>query len=146
MKIFTSIFFITTLVACTSREPLMSVSMVSMTKYSFSQGNLQEVGLVETRFCKGDPAISSTSSNVGMIDEVVLKAQKEKRADYISNVLVSREGKCIVLEGMALRKSKRSRISESLLGGDDRMPASDWVEDPDDLAPADLIGQVDEAN
>lgn len=90
---------------CTLRSPLMKAPLVSATVDSVDlRAKHVELGPVSTRFCPGDPAIASSDpSHVGLLDEVILKAQREKDADYIRDADFSMEGNCVVLDGIAMK-------------------------------------------
>lgn len=88
----------------TMRQPLLTTPAVSMTDTSTSADRkLVDLGPVESRFCYGDEAISRKGDTVGLMDEVILKAQKEKNASYIKDAKFAYEGSCIVLEGTAVK-------------------------------------------
>jgi hypothetical protein len=131
MKKIISVSFLILLGACASRFPLFSSPLVSMTKYSFSEGTLSEIGPVEARYCHGDRAQTSTAHNIGLIDEAIYKAQQQTGADYISNAMISAEGSCVVIEGMAVRKVAASNKVGSLDKKSDRTPAG---MDPDEAS------------
>lgn len=98
---------------CASRYTVLSTPMVSMTKYSYTDGKLNEVGPVSERFCRGEQPLSSRTHDVGLIDEVTLKAQNAQGADYIGNAVYSIEGSCMVLEGTAYKKVEQVRRAQS---------------------------------
>lgn len=88
--------------ACVSRYPLANVSAASMThSNSSTQKTYTDLGPVETKYCTGDAATSTTGSEIGLMDEVTLRAQKEKGANYIFDANYFMEGGCIVLKGVA---------------------------------------------
>lgn len=90
------------LTACVSRYPLANVQAASMTHAnSASQKTYSDLGPVETKYCTGDAASSTSGNQVGLMDEVTLLAQKEKGANYIFDANYFMEGGCIVLKGVA---------------------------------------------
>ena len=93
------------LTACvTMRQPLLSTPAVSMTTDSVKPGHKAvDLGPVTSKYCYGEPATTKKGDSVGLMDEVVMRAQQEKKATYISNANFSYEGMCIVLEGNAMR-------------------------------------------
>ena len=74
-------------VGCTSRQALVTLPAVSMTTASIATGATFTAATaeVEGQFCSGDDALVSKDSNVGLMDEVTMKVQKESGADYFTN-------------------------------------------------------------
>jgi len=89
----------------TSRTLILSTPAVSMTDYSFPPGTtFKASGEVESTFCQGDDAITNKGDrNVGLMDEVIYKAQQDSGARYISQAQFFTQGKCMVLEGTAMK-------------------------------------------
>jgi hypothetical protein len=59
---------------------------------------------VSAEYCEGDDAIASPGDrNVGLIDEAVMKAQKQSGAAYLADVTVSQKGGCVTVEGIAMK-------------------------------------------
>ena len=93
-----------TLAGCASRYALLTVPAVSMTNASFDPGGTYEDGgPVTAQYCTGDDAISSRDNNVGLIDEVVLKAQKGSGAKYLRDVTIMSDGSCVDIEATAMK-------------------------------------------
>jgi len=89
---------------CSARYAVLTVPAVSMTNPSFQSGAPgTAAGHVESTYCPGDDAITSQDKNVGLIDEAVMKAQKESGAAYLSDVTVYRDGRCVVVEATAMK-------------------------------------------
>ena len=90
---------------CATRSPLLSTPAVSMTQDSVPKGSTaKNLGPVTSRYCYGDEATTRKGDTVGLMDEVIMKAQEEKKASYIANANFSYEGtSCIVLEGDAMK-------------------------------------------
>ena len=86
-------------VGCTSRQALVTLPAVSMTTNSIAPGTSFTAANaeVEGQFCSGDDALASKDSNVGLMDEVTLKVQKESGADYFTNAQYWVEGGCVGL-------------------------------------------------
>lgn len=77
---------------------------VSMTNPSFDADKPGVAGEhVEATYCPGDDPVVSHDKNLGLIDEQVMKAQKPSGATYLSNVTISRDGKCMVVEATAMK-------------------------------------------
>jgi hypothetical protein len=95
------------LASCATPKTLvLSTPAVSMTDTSFEAGrHFASTQEVKSRFCVGDDAISSSKdeSNIGFMDELVLRAQKESGARYISNAQFFAQGNCMLLEGTAMK-------------------------------------------
>jgi hypothetical protein len=88
----------------TVRQPLLSTPAVSMTQDSVPKDSKTvDLGPVESKYCYGEPALSKKADSIGLMDEVILKAQQDKKASYIANANFSYEGTCIVLEGEAMK-------------------------------------------
>lgn len=85
--------------ACTSRLALVTLPAVSMTTASIAAGSTftPANAEVEGQFCSGDDALVSKDSNVGLMDEVTMKVQKESGADYFTNAQYWIEGACVGL-------------------------------------------------
>ena len=89
---------------CSARYAVLTVPAVSMTNPSFQSGTSGiPAGHVESTYCRGDDPITSQDKNVGLIDEAVMKAQKESGAAYLTDVTVYRDGSCIVVEATAMK-------------------------------------------
>jgi len=91
---------------CTSRQTILTLGAISMKKTSIDKKG-KEIGKITAQYCKGDPSLSDNpdDSNVGMIDEALLKAEKKSQATYLTNVKViglSDSGTyCIEIQGLA---------------------------------------------
>lgn len=91
-------------IGCASRQTILTVPAVSMTHDSTPDGvHSSPAGHVEAEFCEGDDPLVSRDKNVGLIDEVVMKAQKQSGATYISDVTISQKGDCVMVEGTAMK-------------------------------------------
>jgi hypothetical protein len=89
---------------CSARYAVLTVPAVSMTNPSFQGGTPgTPAGHVESTYCRGDDPITSQDKNVGLIDEAVMKAQKQSGADYLTDVTVYRDGSCVVVEATAMK-------------------------------------------
>ena len=87
---------------CSARYTILTVPAVSMTNSSFDHAGTAG-SKVESKFCQGDDPIVSKDSNVGLIDEAVMKAQKESGATYLTDVTISRDGSCMIVEATAMK-------------------------------------------
>jgi len=88
----------------TPRYPILTVPAVSMTRASTDEvSSAKAAGKVEAEFCTGDDPISSKDQNVGLIDEVIMKAQKQSGAEYLTDVVISTSGKCVMIEATAMK-------------------------------------------
>jgi hypothetical protein len=58
---------------------------------------------VTSKYCRGEDAITVQGETIGFVDEVVMRAQKEKNATYIREAQVFRKGDCFFLEGTAAK-------------------------------------------
>lgn len=91
-------------VGCAARYTVLTVPAVSMTNPSFEADKPAVAGEhVEATYCQGDDPVVSHDKNVGLIDEAVMKAQKQSGATYLSDVTISRDGKCMVVEATAMK-------------------------------------------
>ncbi|HKY34619.1 MAG TPA: hypothetical protein VJN18_01660 [Polyangiaceae bacterium] len=89
---------------CSARYAVLTVPAISMTNPSFQSGATgTPSGHVESTYCRGDDPITSKDKNVGLVDEAVMKAQKESGAAYLTDVTVYRDGSCVVVEGTAMK-------------------------------------------
>lgn len=92
------------LTGCVSRYAILTVPAVSMTNASFEPGaTYVDAGPVTAQYCTGDDAISSSDNNIGLIDEVVLKAQKQSGAKYLRDVTIMSDGSCVDVEATAMK-------------------------------------------
>ena len=92
------------LAGCASQRPLFKAPMVSTTDSSVeTPGHLEDLGPVTARYCPGDPPQDPTNKNIGMLDEVIGKAQSSVNARYIKDAQFYTAGNCVYLEGTALR-------------------------------------------
>ncbi|MCX6129098.1 MAG: hypothetical protein NTX25_08565 [Proteobacteria bacterium] len=85
---------------------LMNSPLVSMTKRT-PPGNakIKEIGPVKADFCQNHTPVSGHSPARGLMDEVILKAQKSEKIDYIRNAQFTVHGfwvKCMMVEGEGL--------------------------------------------
>ena len=89
---------------CSARYTVLTVPAVSMTEPSFQNSTPgTPAGHVESTYCRGDDPITSQDKNVGLLDEAVMKAQKQSGADYLTDVTVYRDGSCVVVEATAMK-------------------------------------------
>jgi hypothetical protein len=88
-----------------SRETILTVPAISMTEPSTTDGVHASKGdRVSAEYCKGDDTIASQGDqNVGLIDEAVMKAQKQSGAAYLADVTISQKGGCVTVEGIAMK-------------------------------------------
>jgi hypothetical protein len=98
------ICFVTTGCA-TAKYVELSTGAVSMTEYSLpADYKAQSIGPVEVQFCIGDKKHSrDDDSNIGLMDELILKAQTETNAKYLTNATFFTKGRCMILEATAMR-------------------------------------------
>ena len=103
-------FFATFSLACTTRTQLLSTPLVSMTEIGTAPGSKKPIAAeaVSSEYCFGDKALSTKTINIGLLDEVIFRAQQKSKARYITDVQIFRKeefmGKtCIQLEGTALK-------------------------------------------
>lgn len=96
--------------ACTStatRSRVLSVPVASMTHSKLPLGyKLRPGKAVIAKFCKGDAPIVETGDIVGMVDQVLYKAQTENQATHLLDVLVMRDGNCLTAEANAAQAVK----------------------------------------
>jgi len=89
---------------CSARYAVLTVPAISMTNPSFQSGAAgTPIGHVESTYCRGDDPITSQDKNVGLVDEAVMKAQKQSGAAYLTDVTVYRDGSCVIVEGTAMK-------------------------------------------
>jgi hypothetical protein len=90
--------------ACSARYAILTVPAISMTNASFDPGYKgTKVAPVEAKYCRGDATIASHDNNVGLIDEAVIKAEQQSGAQYLKDVVISRDGSCVVVEATAMK-------------------------------------------
>lgn len=95
---------ITSASACAPRHTILTVPAVSMTQTSTEPGyQAKPQGPVTSEYCQGDEPLVSKDRNIGLIDEAVMKAQKQSGATYISDVTISQKGSCVMVEGTAMK-------------------------------------------
>jgi hypothetical protein len=95
------------LAACATPKTLvLSTPAVSMTNNSFEPGaKFTPAGDIKSQYCMGDDAMTSSKdeSNIGFMDELVYRAQKDTGAKYIANAQFFHQGNCMLLEGTAMK-------------------------------------------
>ena len=92
--------------ACATRQTILTVPAVSMTQPSVDPNHAAQPGdKVKAEYCQGDDPITTDDHNVGLIDEAVMKAQRESGAEYLSDVTISQKGSCVMVEGVAMKKA-----------------------------------------
>lgn len=90
--------------ACATRHTILTAPAVSMTRPSVDPNHVTQPGdKVSAEYCEGDDAITSDENSVGLIDEAVMKAQRQSGAEYISDVTISQKGDCVLVEGVAMK-------------------------------------------
>jgi len=93
------------LAACAHK--VVSSPLVSMTRTKgAARESLTSAGRIKTQWCRGDPSNTGTV-DPALMDEVTLKAQKSKKADYIGDTVYWRKGNCMTIEGVALKAPAR---------------------------------------
>lgn len=88
MFIFTWLMFAAVSTSCVSRTLMLDAPLVSMTKGPKAKGGYKIGKEVKAKFCHGDEVTSTEDSVVGMIDEVVFRAQKTANSSYIAEVSI----------------------------------------------------------
>ncbi len=97
---------LTALLGCaTPRTLVLRAPAVSMTEISFDAGaKFSSAGAIKSRFCPGDNASTDDGDlNIGLIDELIAKAQKTSGAKYIANAQFFTQGNCMLLEGTSMK-------------------------------------------
>ena len=84
---------------CCSPTPIFQAPVVSMTRANMS--SLKEGDSVSAKWCTGDDPVTGKSSTLGMMDEVIMKAQKKAHADAITNARFIQECSCLTVKGTA---------------------------------------------
>ncbi len=77
-----------------------------MTDFSFPAGTkFTPAGEIKSQYCVGDDAQASSKdeSNIGFMDELITRAQKDTHAKYIANASFFHQGNCMILEGTAMK-------------------------------------------
>ena len=94
------------LVGCaTPKTLILSTPAVSNTSNAFEpNAKFTDGGEVKSQYCRGDASISPGGDlNVGLMDEVISRAQKDHSAKYIANAQFFTQGNCVLLEGTAMK-------------------------------------------
>lgn len=93
---------VSTSIGCTSsatRTRVLSAPLASMTHSKIPVGYRIKTGkAVSATFCHGDKPIVETGSIIGMIDQVLYKAQTENQATHLLDLLIMRDGDCVTAE------------------------------------------------
>jgi hypothetical protein len=76
------------LASCVMKNPVFQAEVVSMTHANSDQQKKLAPGqAIETSWCKGDPLLKDDGDHIiGGSDQVILKAQKEAKANFIVDV------------------------------------------------------------
>lgn len=104
------------LTACAPKVMILQSPVVSMTKDSNgANAALPDGAPVSERWCQGDKPIVENddgSNDYGMIDQVVLKAQKKTGADFFKDARFYEQGNCVMMNakasGVASTKKKKA--------------------------------------
>lgn len=94
---------------CATRTQILSTPLVSMTETGTAPGTkLTPAGKVSSSFCIGDKVMSTNTMNVGLLDEVIFRAQQESKARYITDMQFYIKqsffsNPCYELEGTAMK-------------------------------------------
>jgi len=103
-----------TLGACTIKQKVMDVPMVSGTYTHLpDDAKLRESGPVKGHLCARSV---KDKGSVGLFDEAIKAVQAESGADFISDASFFREGSCISIEGIG-QKIVRDSSSPGSGGG-----------------------------
>jgi len=88
--------------SCCTKTLVLQSPVVSMTKAE-ARSPLKEGKEISTKWCTGDQQYSSggDDSELGLIDEVTAKAQKENKADYLMNARFFQSCSCMIVEANA---------------------------------------------
>ncbi|MEY4064030.1 MAG: hypothetical protein RIR26_238 [Pseudomonadota bacterium] len=80
------------LTACLSdRDLIVSFPVASMTQASLPQGQAVTEGKEgNVKFCEGDKAISTKEATVGVLDELILRAERQSKSKFIRDVQLFR--------------------------------------------------------
>lgn len=90
--------------ACSYRYTILTVPAISATNASFEADFKATKGpKVNVEYCQGDDPIVSHDNNIGLIDEAVAKAEKQAGAQYLKDVVISRDGSCVAVEATAMK-------------------------------------------
>jgi len=87
-------------VGCATKQQFLQTSAISMTKTHLS-GKVKQMDTVEEKFCRGDASQLNSENDivVGLVDEVVYKAQKANDADLIKDATFYYFENCVIMEG-----------------------------------------------
>ena len=91
--------------ACATQRTLLTAPMVSMTDSNEAAPNsLKPAGNIESSYCYGDEPLATKNKNdIGLMDEVIFRAQQQSGAKFIQNATFIAEGKCLKLDGIAMK-------------------------------------------
>lgn len=93
-------------VGCAHKYSLLNTHLVSVTETEIDETKAKKVGDVSVRYCTGDTATAKEnldSYQVGLMDEVIHKAQEETKSSYIMDAHFKAQGNCIFLDGIAMK-------------------------------------------
>ncbi len=95
--------------SCVTRwEPLMNAEIISMDSTDFKKGSYKEGPQVNEKYCfvpgEEKQAISykEGDATVGLVDEVIMRAQKKTKAKGLKNVSIDHSGSCVRLEATTI--------------------------------------------
>jgi len=108
-KFLTAILGLFIMTSCANRVHIVDLGVVSMkSKNVPKKAKKQELGPVTAKYCP-DSFASSSGKTIGLIDSVVEMAEKQKKADFLTEVSLYRNGSCIELEGTANKLGGKRR-------------------------------------
>jgi hypothetical protein len=82
---------------------LVQMPAVSMGMRASQGQRATAIGPVNVKFCYGEPPLVSQDATVGLMDEVIAKAEKQTGASYIADARFTDSCGCMILEGTAMR-------------------------------------------
>jgi|GEM_PF-2946931 len=89
------------------KSPLLSAPYVTANSDDLiDTKHAKDLGPVSARYCPGDPSSHADASSIGLMDEAIYLAQKEKNATYIRDAQFYTQGTCVVLEGIAMKTNQ----------------------------------------
>lgn len=95
--------------ACCSKQQIMQAPVVSMTK-RHAPKRLEGGKSISVQWCTGDsPYINKGDNELGMIDQLIMKAQRKHRADFLVNSIFYQKCDCMIVDAEVPKIARNTR-------------------------------------
>lgn len=101
-------------IGCASRNwtPLMNAELVSMTESEFEKSKYKKLDEITEEYCFSNDddeenllTYKKGEADVGLVDELIMRAQKKNNADGFIDVSIDKDAECVRLSAVAIKKT-----------------------------------------